>query len=276
VLVAVLASPGPLVAQSSTNVLLHGTGLSYKDSQEKDRGWIAGFYATHGKDWVHLVEVGATRTAIDYLDGVQLRQTDMAVAYGYYGARGAGRVGAHLISSTDPLTDGGIVLFGGASRYQVGSWSVGAEGALSSYADYAGGLQVVQVAPSAGFTRSDALGRRVLGAMVRGYWIRASENVGLGATDFLSGEASLSYTSGRLTVSGHGWAGEQAFAVRSGGFTVFNLAELHAGGFGGGLRWVLSPNAALSAGYYLERFQDTGTAGYAWSRTLSVSLGFTL
>jgi parvulin-like peptidyl-prolyl isomerase len=44
-------------AQTSTNVLLHGTGLSYKDSQEKDRGFVAGFYATHGKDWVHLIEV---------------------------------------------------------------------------------------------------------------------------------------------------------------------------------------------------------------------------
>lgn len=271
-----LALPAVGAAQSSTGVLLHGTALSYADSRLKDAGWVAGFYGTYGTGWKHLVEVGATRTGVDYLDGWQLRQTDVAAAYGYYGVRGAARLGAHIISSGDPLSDGGVVLFGGVSRYRLGAWSAGAEGAFSNYADYDGGLQVAQVAPSAGFTSSDPLGERILAGTLRGYWIHLSEDVGLGATDFISGEASLSYTLGRLTVSGYAWTGEQAFAVRGGGFTLFNLAELHTGGFGGGLRWVLSPRSAVSAGYTMERFQDMDLSGYAWTRALSASLGFTL
>jgi hypothetical protein len=222
------------------------------------------------------VEVGATRTGIDYLDGWALRQTDVAAAYGYYGASGAVRAGAHLVSGNDPLSDGGFVLFAGASRYRVGAWSAGAEGAFSSYREYDGGLQVLQVAPSVGFTRTAGEGRHLVGATLKGYWIRPSEDVGLESDQFLSGEASLSITSGRLTLSGYAWAGEQAFAVRSGGFTVFNLAELHTGGFGGGLRWVLSPRSALSAGYYRERLQDMGLTSKAWTQTLSASLGITL
>lgn len=266
----------PAAAQTQTDVLLHATALSYLDSQVKDAGWVAGFYGTWGSGWKHLVEVGATRTGIDYLDGWELRQTDVAAAYGYYGASGTVRAGAHLVSNNDPLSDGAIVFFAGASRYRVGAWSAGVEGALSSYGDYGGGLRVVQVAPSLGFTQSSGEGRHVLGATFKGYWIRPSEDVGLDSDRFLSGEASLSFTSGRLTVSGYTWAGEQAFAVRSGGFTVFNLAELHTGGFGGGLRWVLSPKSAASVGYYRERFQDMGLASKAWTQALSASLGITL
>lgn len=275
-LAALAALPGEAAAQTRTDVLLHASAISYQDSQLKDRGWVAGFYGTWGSGWKHLVEVGATRTGVDYLDGWQLRQTDAVAAYGYYGAAGAARAGAHLVSGNDPLSDGGVVLFAGASRYRLGSWSAGAEGAFSSYGSYDGGLTVAQVAPSAGFTRTLAGGRHTLGAVLRGYWIRVSDDVGLTGRDFTSGEASLSYASGRFSMSAYAWKGEQAFAVRNGGFTVFNLAELHTGGFGGGLRWVLSDRSAVSAGYYRERFQDMGLASRAWTQTLSASLGFTL
>lgn len=274
-LAALAALPSTSAAQTRTDVLLHSSVLSYQDSQVKDGGWVAGFYGTWGSGWKHLVEVGATRTGVDYLDGWQLRQTDIAAAYGYYGAAGAVRVGAHRISGNDPLSDGGVVLFGGASRYRVGSWSAGAEGAFSSYSNYDGGLTVAQVAPSAGLTRTFAGGRHTLGAVLRGYWIRVSDDVALGGRDFTSGEAALSYASGRFSMSAYAWKGEQAFAVRSGGFTVFNLAELHTGGLGGGIRWVLSDRSALSAGYYMERFQDMGLASKAWTRSVSVSLGIT-
>ena len=266
---------GPAAGQSRADALFHVTALSYLDSQVKDRGWVAGFYGTYGSGWKHLVEVGATRTGVDYLDGWALRQTDVAAAYGYYGVTGAVRAGAHLVSGNDPLSDGGIVLFGGASRYRLGAWSAGAEGALSSYRSYNGGLTVAQLSPSVGFTGAVGAGRHTLGAVVRGYWIKVSEDVGLANRGFVSGEASVSYASGRFSMSGYAWSGEQAFAVRGGGFTVFNLAELHTGGFGGGVRWVLSERSALSAGYYMERFQDMGLTTRAWTRTLSASLGIT-
>ena len=160
-LVAGLVLPAPAAAQSRTDVLLHATGLSYQDSQVKDAGWVVGFYGTYGSGWKHLVEVGATRTGVDHLDGWQLRQTDVAAAYGYYGAQGAARAGLHVISGNDALSDGGMVLFGGASRYRVGSWSAGAEGALSSYGDYDGGLTVVQVAPSVALTKAAGEGRQI-------------------------------------------------------------------------------------------------------------------
>ena len=262
-------------AQSQWDVLLHASAISYQDSKVKDDGWVSGFYGTYGAGWKHLVEVAATRTGIKYLDGWDLRQTDVTLAYSRFGAGGSGRLGVHFVASDDVLTDGGLVLFGGASRYEVGVWSAGAEVALSHFPDYDGGLVVSQVAPSVGFTVLSSASR-VLAATLRGYAIRLSEDVGLGDTQFLSAEIGISLTSGVLVVSGYDWGGEQVFGVRSGGLTVFNLAELHTAGYGGGMRWTMTPRSALSAGFYLERLRDLEVPGDAWARTFSVSLGLTL
>jgi len=269
-------TPTPVAAQSQTDVLFHGSALSYSESGEKDDGSVVGFYGTYGTGWKHLVEVGATRTLINFFDGTQLRQNELAAAYNLFGARGSGRVGGHLILTTDPLTDRGVILFGGANAYKVGVWNVGADVAWSSYSDYEGGLTVGQLSPTVGFTFADASSTRSVGVTLRGYAIHLSTETGLGGQDFMSAEAAVSFTSGPFTMSGYAWGGEQAFAVRSAGFLAFNLSELHTGGYGGGARLVLSPRSALSAGVYIERFQELDFSGDASVRTFAVSLGFTL
>ena len=269
-------TPTAATAQSLSNVLFHASGLSYSDSQVKEDGYTAGFYGTYGTGWKHLVEVGATRTRINFLDGWQLQQSDLSAAYNLFGARGSGRIGGHLVLSNDSLTDRGLVLFGGANVYKVGVWNVGGEVAWSSYPDYGDGLTVAQFSPTVGLTSTNASGNRLVGITLRGYYIHLSTETGLVDQDFMSAEASVSFTSGPLTLSGYAWGGEQAFAVRNAGFLAFNLSERHTGGYGGGLRWVLSPRSALSAGVYVERFEDLDFPGGAKVRTFSISLGFTL
>jgi hypothetical protein len=276
VLVGFTLTPTPGQGQSQWDALFHGARLSYSDSRVKDDGYVLGFYGTFGKDLTHLVEVGATRTGIDYLDGFKLSQNELAAAYSRFGLRGSARVGAHLLFSNDPLSDGGKVLFAGANAYEVGVWSLGAEGAWSTYPDFETGLRVAQVAPNAGFTLANASRTRFLGVSVRGYYIRLSEEIGLEDREFLSAEGTVSFTAGSLTVSAFAWGGEQAFAVRNGGFLVYNVAELHKGGYGGGFRWVLTPRSALSAGLYFEDFQDLDFSGDARSRTFTASFGITL
>lgn len=267
----------PVAGQTQWNILVHGSSISYLDSQVKTAGYTGGFYGTFGAHWKHFLEAGVARTRIEHRSGYALQQHDLTIAYSHFWARGSGRVGAHLVLNNDPTgTDGGVVWFGGASAYRVGVWSAGAEAALSTYPDYGGGLTVVQVAPSAGFTAGLSPPQTYFSGVIRGYYIGLSDDVGLDGRSFLSAEASLSLTSGRFSVSGFGWGGEQAFAVRQGGFLLFNVAERHTGGYGGGVRWVLSPNSAASAGLYLERFKDMGMASRAWARTIVVSVGFTL
>jgi hypothetical protein len=272
----VCLSVGSAAAQSQRDVLLHGSALSYSLLSAKEGGHTAGVYASYGSGLRHFTELGGTLTRVRYHDGYRLEQTDLAAAYSRFWAHGSARLGAHLIDSTDPLTDGGLVLFSGLSAYRPGVWSVGAEGALSSYAAYDGGLTVAQVAPSAGLSLGSAYGGGAVGAVVRGYYIRLSRPVALNARNFASAEAALAVTVRELTLSGTAWAGEQAFAVRSGGFLVFNLAEVHTGGYGGGARWVVTPTSALSAGIYIERFRDDVSTASFSARAIAISLGITI
>jgi hypothetical protein len=271
----VVAGSAPASGQVQRDVLVHGSTFRYEDSAVKEAGRSAGIYTSLGRDWKHLFEVGGSLTRIDYTDGSTLEQTELTAAYSRFGARAAGRMGVHLLGSTDPLTDGGLVLFGGANAYSYGEWSAGAEAAMSRYGDYDGGLTVLQLAPSAGLSFSDGPGTRTLGATVRGYAIRVGSDVGLGDRDFLSGELAASARLGRVTLSAVGWAGEQAFAVRNGGFLVFNVAEVHTGGLGAGVRLVLTPASAISVGVYSERLRNSDLVTEADVRTVAASLGFT-
>jgi hypothetical protein len=270
-------TPTPaLQAQSQVDVLFHAAGLDYADTGSRDGGYAAGLYATWGADWKHLVEGSGTFTRIRYVDGYHLEQVDITAAYSRFWARGSARIGGHWLESTDPLTDGGIVLFGGASAYRPGVWSAGTEAALSHYSGYGSGLTITQLAPALGLSSGNAARGGMLGAVVRGYWIHHSADSGLDSRDFLSGEATVYLTFSNITLSGTGWVGEQSLAVRSGGMLVYNLAELHTGGYGGGLRWVATPRAALSAGLYTERIRETEPGRNENVRLLAVALGFTL
>ena len=270
-----LMSPGSTAAQSQTDLLLHGSLVDYEASQVKKDGFVVGAYGTWGTGYRHLLEVGGSWTRLRFRTATDLDQVDAAAAYNFYSTRGSLRAGGHFISATDELTDGGLVLFGGGSLYDVGRWSLGADGAWSRYPNYDGGLYATQVAPTGGLTLKSADLKYTFGVTARGYFIWLSETAGQEKREFASGELSASLTSGRLTLSGYGWLGEQAFAVRQSGFTVFNLSELHKGGFGTGLRWVTSLQSALSAGFYVERFTDLGFSGTAIARTLSLSFGYT-
>ncbi len=269
------AQPAVARAQSQIDGLVHGAALRFSSTSEKRAGGVLGVYGSYGREWRELFEVGAARTALDYRDGSSFSQSGLVAAYNRFGARASGRAGAHLLSSNDPITSGGVALFAGASAYRVGAWSAGADVTYSRYPNDGAGLDVWQVAPSAGWTVGNAAATRFLSAVVRGYAIALSDDMGLGARQYGSGEASLAATWRAVTVSGFGWVGRQAFAVRQGGFLVFNVAEEHTGGYGGGLRWVVTPKAALSAGAYVEQFLDPATRANASATSLTASFGFT-
>jgi hypothetical protein len=267
--------PGLVRAQSQVDVLLHGAGLNNAASASRDGGYAAGLYATWAANWKHLLEVNGTFMRIRYTAEPDLEQFDLAAAYSRFWSRGSVRIGGHWVESTDALTDGGLVVFGGASVYRPGVWSVGTEAAASRYDGWDGGLTVVQLAPAAGVSWGNAR-RGYFGAVVRGYWIHHSLDVGVGARDFVSGEAALFLTFRAVTLSGTGWFGEQSFAVRNGGMFVYNLADLHEGGYGGGARWVVNPRTAVSGGLYVERLRAGEPGRNENTTALMFALGFTL
>jgi hypothetical protein len=275
-LVAVLAAwPAAAKAQSQTDGLVHGAVLRFGQASDKRAGHQVGLYATLGRDWRELIEAGVVRTTLDYRDGSRFAQTGLAGAYNRFGARASGRVGVHGLDSDDPITGGGVIVFGGVSVYRPGVWSAGAEVAHSRYPNAGAGLGVWQVAPSVGWTARDASATRVLSAVLRGYAIGLSDDAGLDSRRFGSGEATVIASWRGVSASAFGWAGRQAFAVRQGGFLVFNVAEERRGGGGGGLRWVVTPTSAVSAGAWVERLLDADSRRETRVVAFTAGYGFT-
>lgn len=279
---AVATGPSPLSGQTRVDVLLTGVRLGYAGSTLKESGEVVSAYGYLGNGLSHVVEGTGSLTFIDYRDGSRLEQIDVSGAYTHYFTNTLLRLGGHVIESTDPLTDGGTVVFGSIGRYEPYRWSAGVEAALSRYPVYSDslmssrGLTVTQVSPSAGFSWGDGSGYRFFYATVQGYFIRLSRDVGLGGRSFYSTQASLSYTYRSATLSGFLWSGRQAFGVRQNGFTAYNLPELHTGGYGGSFRYVLTPKSAVTLGLYSERFRDIGFDDDLTSAVLLLSLGFTI
>lgn len=278
-----------LHAQTRVDVLFHGAALDYAGSELKRDGSVVGVYGYLGSGLSHVLEGTASQTRIDYRDGTRLSQVDVSGAYTHYFPKTTLRFGGHLIDSTDRLTDGGTVVFANVGRYVPYVWNANVGFAQTSYPNYdesdaaiggrrirTDGLSVLQISPGAGLSWGDITGYRFFYASLRGHYIRLSKDVGLGDRTFLSMQASLDYFYKKATVSGFVWSGAQAFAVRQGGFTAYNLPERHTGGYGGSLRYVLAPKAAATVGVYSERFRDLGFDADVSATIVTLSLGFTL
>ena len=103
-----------------------------------------------------------------------------------------------------------------------------------------------------------------------------SDEIGLGKQNFVSLQASVDYYYKSLTANAFVWSGEQVFAVRQGGFTVYNLSEKHTGGYGGSLKYAFGQSVAATVALFNEQFRDIGFVDDVSLTTLHLSLGFTL
>jgi hypothetical protein len=275
------ATEGSAQDQTRLDGLLYVTLLDYSGSMVKQDGYVAGFYSYFGYGPRHGFEAGATRTHIDYVDGTSLNQNDVSVAYTHLFPKASLRLGAHIIDTQDPPTDGGVVLFGSVGPLIPYVWNANVQVAYSRYPNFDGGLGVLQLSPGVGLNFGDATGTRFLYAQVRGHYVRLLDEVVAedGAAlerNLASMQTTVDYFHGPVTLSGFVWSGEQSFAVRQAGFTAFNLSEKHTGGYGGSLKVALGSKASLSVGLYNERFRDIGFVEDVSLSVYNFSFGFTL
>ncbi len=248
---------------------------SYRSSDVKDDAELWGIYGYIGHGLNHLVEFEVDGATVEYDDGTQLRQWDYTTVYTNFSIPSWKlRTGFHALKSDDGFTDGGITGLVGAHYYVLGKWEAGVDGFVSRYEDYDPDLRVWQLSPHVGLSlwrRGDA----ALTSDLWGHWIALNEDVGLGERNFRSVEEKLSLIRGRARVSLSGWYGDQTFAVRDGGFTVYNLAEEHTGGFGVEFQYLVGSRSAVRLKATREYFEDFGSDEHSESDTVSVLFGHT-
>ena len=272
------ARPAPPPRPPSTlrlDLSTYGGYLAYQRAALKRHATLFGASGVLSPDPARVFEGGVDHIDIARRFLPHLRQTDATFAYANYFIPGLKlRLGGHYVATDDAPTDGGWSLFGSADYFFPQRFLAGAQLAYTRFTDFSPRLEIVQLTPRLSATLWRDLDRS-LSADLRAHWIHLGEKVTAGRTDFFSIEPRLTLTWERCTLGLFGWAGNQSFALRNDGYTLFNLAERHLAGFGGDLRYALTPRAALALRYAREEFRELGAANTAAANsflgTLAVS-----
>lgn len=259
--------------QPRWDAIIYAGRIAYDGGTIKRDATLAGLAATLTVNRVHTFHTGVDFAEIERVALPRLHQTDLTLAYANLALDYVRlRCGGHHLSSDDPATDGGWTFSGGAETYVPGRWNLGADIHFTRYSDFAPRLDVVQLSPHYGrvLRAGKAWGLRL---EATGHWIQLNQLAGPNRRNFISGEGRLTLTGIVWSAALLGWAGRQAFAVRNGGHTAFNLAEVHTGGYGLELRRILGPGTALAVRYAREEFREVGAGGAA-ANTLLGTFGF--
>ncbi len=276
-------------AQSSKIVgygALYGTYINYKGSDVKKYGYSYTGYLSLWKGRVNNLQLGVEDTYIESKKGYSdINQIDFTLLYSNVNGilkNHAFTFGVHYIKSDDDLTDNGYTFFfdGTYLNYQTKypylfNWSAGVGVFYSDYSNLVD-FYVFQLTPHTSFRIYSSLTFGGLYADVVGYYIylNNSDKVGVNESNYYSLDVALRYYYGRYEFKIGGWAGKQVFAVKKGGFVVYNLSEKYKGGvyietaynfskhFRGSLNLSYNKYTEVSTGDNVDQIVGTVSIGY--------------
>lgn len=245
--------------------------VDYGSASVRSHAQLGGIYTYLDFGHDHSLEAEFGYSRIHYRSGFVLDQQDYTLVYTNLSIPNwKFRVGTHFLTSADdPYTDGGWAAIAGAHYYIPDQWDAGVDFYFSRYDDYVPDVNVVQLTPHVGinlwkhkdFTlRSD----------VRWYYIKRDEHVDVGDTGLHSVEGKLSVLTKPVSLAVFGWVGEQTFALRNEGFTLYNLPDRHTGGFGGEVQLRLWGDATLKLKVCRETMKDFWTREHTGAVTFTV------
>ena len=265
---------------------LYGTYINYSGSDVKDYGYSSTGYLSIWSGKVHNLQFGIEHTHIEYKNGYSdLDQQDFTAVYSNTNGilkNHTFTFGVHYINSDDDLTDGGYTLFfdGTYFNYQTEypylfNWSGGIGIYYSSY-DNTVDFHVLQVNPHTSFRLYSSQAFGGLYTDITGYYIHVSnsDRVGVNNDNYYSLDVALRYYYGNYEFKVGGWIGKQVFAVKNGGFVVYNLNEEYKGGFYGEISYNLSKHFRVSLNVSYNRYAE-GLTGNDVDQTVgTVSIGY--
>ncbi len=273
-LVLTLFMATPVEAEETrVDAIAYAGSLDYDNSIAKDNAAFYGIYGYFGFGLEDLVEVSYDELTIDLVGGGKYTQRDYTTVYSNFSVPNwKFRFGGHIVSADGVFASDGWTGIVGAHYYELNKWDVGADIYYSKYADAVPEISALQFTPHIGYTvteEKDFTFRTDL----TGYWVHLDDDIGLGRQDFRSVEQRLTFYWQPWTFSAYGWSGTQAFAVRDGGFTVYNLAERHTGGYGADIKIALEDATSIRFKYTRELFNDIAQTADSNVDGFSVSLG---
>ncbi|QJA06731.1 hypothetical protein FVE67_07965 [Thermosulfurimonas marina] len=256
---------------------LYGTYLNYGNSAIKEDGYAITVYGSIGDGKKQGLEAALSQLHLNYESPYSdLDQTDYTLVYTYTAGLHPNlslRLGGHYISSDDKLTDEGWILLGDLTYFVPYRWNIGLEVDYSNYDQWVN-LEVFQFSPHAGYFRR--LGADSLYLETRAYYIHVDESksIGLSLKNYYSLELSATWTRGPVSFKILGWAGQQVFAVKTGGFVVYNLTEKYRGGAGAELTYRWENKYLLGLQTHWNTYEEISTGKNVNQTVVTASVGF--
>lgn len=277
-LILLLAVPYEVFGQDLRfDALFYGGPLVYQSSQIKKSGYSGGLYGYFGIGKYHSMQGEFDNTRINYKDGTRLKQNDFTFLYNNFSIPQVKlQLGGHYISTTDPTTDNGFIIFGSILFYKTYLWNMGMTAYFSNYENGNPSFQVYQFSPKIGIGTVPLSPATYIYMETQFHMIFLSRQSGGSKRQYYSLEQAVVFTGTNWSLRGNGWIGEQMYAVRNGGFTVYNLPEREKGGFGASFRYVSSQKSAITFGLNYQAFQDMDTNISAQVFYPYVSIGVTI
>ncbi len=230
---------------AETTFIGYGTYIYYLDDPEKSDGLSITNYISSG-NLIHDFEFGVNYTRIRLLSPVTIQSRNIEVTsyniwnftesytnWGGWIKNLAFRAGFHYMSSEeDDFSDRGKIIFTDLTYFIPYKFYLGSEEVLSLYKTPEGDVQVLQISPHLNIRLffSIPYGSLYLGIRGYGIFINNYQFVDLKKFSHYSVEGWLNYNFKDISITWTLWNGDQVFAVKNGGFVVYNLADNFTGG----------------------------------------------
>ncbi|ADY73509.1 hypothetical protein Dester_0869 [Desulfurobacterium thermolithotrophum DSM 11699] len=264
---------------------LYGSYINYSGSGIKDYGYATTGYLSIGDGIENNVQLGAGYTHIKYKDKSTLNQRDFTAVYSNTNGilkNHTFTFGGHYINSDDKLTDGGYTLFFDGTYFQTEnqypyafSWNAGVGIYYSDY-NKTTDFYVFQLTPHSTVKLFSDFQKGALYLDTTGYYIHVSKSkkIGIGSSNYYSLDAALRYYYGNYDFKVGGWIGEQIFAVKNGGFVVYNLTEKYKGGVYGGVGYTFSNGLRLALDFSINDYKEVSVNKDVTQTVGTISLGY--
>ena len=211
-------------------------------------------------DGYQSIEFSVELKYLKYTSGEELTQINLATSYKKYLLKNLKlNTLLHYISN-NIASNGATIALVGLDYISENDFTLGIESAYSSYGSNSLADKILQIKPSASF----AYGHKnsdwgVIYPGISMYYIKPySQNTSLN-NSYFSTELDLTHKKGSFTTKLQYWFGEQLYAVRDDGFTIYNLNEVHNSGTALSMHYKVDNSLGIKTSYISEYYTRIGS-----------------
>ena len=252
---------------------------TYKNNYKQSSS-VNGFYTKFFTKQYSL-ELNYEKTSLDYNSTFgDYKQSDYALAYSLYLTPNYRlKTAYHLMSGDSNKKTSAQIYFIGLQYLKRANFDFGVDLAYSNYAKSKLVDNVSQTNTYARVTFGDyksLMGRYIFKVEATFINPKSIDSNSSLLSSYTSYGVSLKQFKGDFTNSIGGWGGEQVYALKDNGLTLYSLDEVHNSSYYISSRYSVSKNLGLTLSYKVDRFKDLDTTKNDTIKKYLLSLDYTI